>query len=68
MQSLIASDCKVNGLNDAAETMWHRAKSLQTSDGKTLIGWPSSSQTPTVWASWIAQLAVLDTPHEPEFH
>ncbi|CAE7833581.1 unnamed protein product [Symbiodinium sp. CCMP2592] len=45
---------KVNGLQDAAESMWRRAKSIKGKDGKALIGWPSPSQSPTVWVSGLS--------------
>ena len=51
---------EVNGLRDAAESMWRRAKSIKGKDGNPLIGWPSPSQSPTVWvARFSVQLMVF---------
>mmetsp|Transcript_36781 Transcript_36781/g.84940 ORF Transcript_36781/g.84940 Transcript_36781/m.84940 type:complete len:411 (-) Transcript_36781:150-1382(-) len=50
----------VNGQFEAAETMWHRAKSHKRSDGHSFIGWPSPTQTPTVWVPGLSSRAIWD--------
>eukprot|EP00928_Gymnodinium_smaydae_P086667 TRINITY_DN7105_c0_g1_i1.p1 TRINITY_DN7105_c0_g1~~TRINITY_DN7105_c0_g1_i1.p1 ORF type:complete len:462 (+),score=100.19 TRINITY_DN7105_c0_g1_i1:101-1387(+) len=51
---------KAAGDEDAADAMWHRAVSLRAPGSPGRIGWPSTSQTPTVWLEGLRSKPIWD--------